>query len=93
MNILAFLISLPLAILVLWRTFTPLFGDANGFWECMEFCLTPDLISLFRGEYWEDWAGEFKLGIWFGLGIGTFLVSYFFLHSLLNLALSPLPLL
>jgi hypothetical protein len=33
-------------------------GEAIAFW------ITPDIISAFRGEFWEDWWAELKLGVW-----------------------------
>ena len=40
------------------------FKNWAGFWECARFWITPDIISLFRGEYWDDWWASFKLGLW-----------------------------
>ena len=48
--------------------FKPFFGDASGFWECLRFWLTPDIFSLFRGEWTEDWWAEMKLGFWLMCG-------------------------
>lgn len=38
-----------------------LFGDWQGFWDCVRYWFTPDWVSLFRGEYWEDCWSEAKL--------------------------------
>jgi hypothetical protein len=64
----AFTVSVICGILVLWLLFEPIFGDMDGFWECVKFDFIPDIISLFRGQYWEDVKASFKLGIWFFLG-------------------------
>ncbi len=48
--------------------FAPIFGSKEEFTECVKFWLTPDIVSLFRGEYWEDSWAEFKLFIWLGCG-------------------------
>lgn len=40
------------------------FGGWGEFWECVRFWLTPDLFSLVRGEWGEDWVAEFKLLAW-----------------------------
>ncbi|MFC1588485.1 hypothetical protein ACFL54_09250 [Planctomycetota bacterium] len=48
--------------------FKPFFGDGNGFWECVRFWLTPDIFSMFRGEWTKDWLAEMKLGLWFMCG-------------------------
>jgi hypothetical protein len=37
------------------------FGDWSGFWDCLRFWFTPDWISLFNGEYFEDRWSEAKL--------------------------------
>jgi hypothetical protein len=40
------------------------FKTLDDFWEAIKFWLTPDLISLFKGEYWTDRWSELKLGLW-----------------------------
>ncbi|MEZ6319182.1 MAG: hypothetical protein R3B49_10605 [Phycisphaerales bacterium] len=40
------------------------FGDWSEFVECVKYWLTPDIISLVRGEWSEDWWAEFKLFAW-----------------------------
>ena len=37
--------------------------DMDDFWDTVKFWFTPDFISLFRGEYFEDWWAEAKLGL------------------------------
>lgn len=37
--------------------YTLLFEDWEEFAECVKFYLTPDIISLFRGKFWEDYLG------------------------------------
>lgn len=37
------------------------FGGWSEFFECLRFWLTPDWISLMRGEWLEDWWGTAKL--------------------------------
>ena len=54
---------------VLALLFKPIFGDTGGFLECVRFWLTPDVFSLFRGEWAEDWWAEMKLGIWIFCGV------------------------
>jgi len=41
-----------------------IFRDWQGFWECVKYWLTPDIISAFRGDYFEDWTSELKLFLW-----------------------------
>jgi hypothetical protein len=58
-------------IVVLVLLFKPVFGDASSFWECVRFWFTPDIFSMFRGEWGEDWWAEMKLGFWAGCGFLT----------------------
>jgi uncharacterized membrane protein HdeD (DUF308 family) len=39
------------------------FDDRADFFTCIRFWLTPDIISMFRGEWAEDWWGTMRLGI------------------------------
>ena len=41
------------------------FGGWEGFLECVRYGITPDIVSLFRGEYWEDKAASWKLFLYF----------------------------
>lgn len=38
-----------------------IFGSFGEFWECLKFWLTPDVISIFRGEWEEDMWAELKM--------------------------------
>ena len=40
------------------------FRTWKGFWECIRFWFTPDILSGLRGEYLRDSWGEFKLALW-----------------------------
>lgn len=44
--------------LILGRAF---FDDWGGFFQCVRFWFTPDIISIFRGEHWDDVWAELKL--------------------------------
>ena len=48
-----------------------LFKDWNDFKEALLFWFTPDIISAFRGEYFDDMWGEMKLGFWITCCIAT----------------------
>ena len=51
------IVNIPLYLLLgKW-----IFKDWRGFAECLRFWLTPNIISLFRGEYAQDWWSEMKL--------------------------------
>lgn len=49
--------------------FRPVFGNRAEFVRCVSFWLTPDIISLFKGQYSQDWAAEAKLGVWIAAGV------------------------
>ena len=51
--------------------FKPLFGDKEEFIECVKFWITPDIFSLFSGEYLEDRWSELKLIFWLVCGLLT----------------------
>ena len=57
-------------ITALILSFKMIFRDSEDFFDCLKFWLMPDIISLFRGEYMDDYFSELKLGLWLGLGIG-----------------------
>jgi hypothetical protein len=40
------------------------FGDWDEFLESLQFWITPDVISLFRGEWEEDWWAEIRFWFW-----------------------------
>ena len=47
------------------------FGSWGDFWECVRFWITPDIISLFRGEYFEDQWAQLKLFIFLIVNAAT----------------------
>ena len=74
-------------ILVWTLMFIPMFNNANGFWGCVRFWLTPDVFSLFHGEWTEDWWAELKLGLWFSSGIFAGFASWIFYRPWISEAL------
>lgn len=54
------------AAAILFKSF---FKTKDDFFDCMRFWFTPDIISAFRGEFFDDHWAEFKLFIWVGLSI------------------------
>ena len=58
--------NMPLYIGLGWV----IFRTWDKFWEAVRFWFTPDLLSALRGEYYEDWVGELKLGLWIALCVG-----------------------
>lgn len=77
-------IGIIAGIIVLALLFKPFFGDLPGFWECVRYWLTPDIFSLFRGEWGEDWLAEMKLGFWLFCGAGAGFAVYTGLLKLLS---------
>ena len=55
------------------------FDGLDDFLECVRYYFTPDILSLFRGEYSEDWWAELKLGLWIGLSVGSGALTYFWM--------------
>ncbi len=53
------------------------FSDKDDFIGCVKFWFTPDIVSMFRGEYWDDHWAELKLIIWAGV---SFAVGYGVYH-------------
>jgi len=51
------LVNIPLYIGIGWV----FFDDWRGFWEAIRYWLTPDIVSMFRGEWGEDTWQEMKL--------------------------------
>ena len=78
------LLGIFAGIAALVLLFKPFFGDFGGFGDCLKFWLTPDIISLFRGEFYEDWWAGTKLGVWLLLGTGSGLAVYHGINHLLS---------
>jgi ABC-type spermidine/putrescine transport system permease subunit II len=75
------IIAIPLAAYLLFSFF---FEDWGDFWKCVRYYLTPDFISLLRGEWMEDWWASFKLGLYLALVAGASFAANFGLHRLLD---------
>jgi len=82
MSIPYLIVSSLCGIGILWLLFKTFFGCASEFLECIKFWLTPDMVSMFRGEYCEDRWSEMKLGLWLACGIGTGIAVYIGLEKL-----------
>jgi len=72
------LLNIPLY--VFWGKL--MFGGWGEFFEAVKFWLTPDVFSMFRGEWGEDMMAEFKLGFFVIWCIGTVLAQYVLVHGL-----------
>lgn len=65
----------------LFRVF---FSSREDFREAVEYSLTPDLFSLFRGRYWKDRFSEAKLSFFFGSCVIVLVVEFVILHTILR---------
>ena len=80
-----------LAVLIIINIFTVykvlfnmVFSDRDDFNESVKYSLTPDIISLFRGEYWKDRISEFKLGIFIFLCIIATVIEYWIVNQVIQ---------
>lgn len=64
--------------------FNMMFSDMDDFNESLRYSFTPDVFSLFRGEYWKDQVGEFKLGFFIILCIIATAVEYWIINGIVR---------
>jgi hypothetical protein len=62
MSIFIVMIPLLVALTVGKLVFRLVFDGTNDFWNCVRFSLTPNIISLFRGQFSEDIRKSMRLG-------------------------------
>ena len=72
------IVNIPVYIGLGWV----IFDNWDNFWEAIRYRLTPDIISLFRGEFFDDWYAEWKLGLWFGACISCVIAEGWLITSL-----------
>ncbi|MBL1217920.1 MAG: hypothetical protein D8M59_10545 [Planctomycetes bacterium] len=73
-------ILIVLAVLncpVYWLAWRVIFGSWDAFWEAVRYAFQPDLISLFTGQWGEDWYNEMKLGLFFAICVGMVAGQYY----------------
>ncbi len=61
-----------------------IFSNEDDFHNSLKYTLTPDIFSLFRGEYFKDRFAEFKLGVFIFLCIITIALELFIINWLLT---------
>lgn len=71
-------VNIPLYILV-GKLF---FRGWDDFWESIKFWFTPDILSLFLGQFWEDFFAELKLGLFLVTCGGCVYGEYALIHKL-----------
>jgi len=64
--------------------FNVIFSNREDFYDSVRYSFTPNIISLFRGEYWKDRVGEFKLGIFIFLCIAVTGLEYMVVNGILR---------
>jgi hypothetical protein len=57
--------------------FKLIFGDFQGFVECVRYWFQPDFVSFVRGEWMEDKWGSLKFFIWIALSGGCGILAYY----------------
>ncbi|MCH4887807.1 hypothetical protein EZV73_09495 [Acidaminobacter sp. JC074] len=59
------------------RVFNFMFESMEDFNESLRYVFTPDIFSLFKGEYMRDYLGELKIGMFLMIcGVLVFLEYY-----------------
>jgi hypothetical protein len=64
--------------------FNAIFRDRDDFNESIRYSFTPNIISLFRGQYWKDRVGEYKLGMFIILCIVATVMEYGIINLILR---------
>lgn len=82
-----FIIVLLLIIINIFTVYRLLFNlffnDKEDLKESMRFMATPDILSLFRGEYMKDRIAETKLGLFVVLCIMITVAEYSIINELI----------
>ena len=55
------------------------------FKESVRYSFTPDLFSLFRGQYWKDQIGEAKLSFFIIACISAIAFEYFIIKAVIGI--------
>lgn len=61
-----------------------LYRTRDDFAEAIRFWFTPDVWSLFKGEYWDDCWAEAKLGFWILLCIGCVILEAHLIEKIMG---------
>jgi hypothetical protein len=75
------LINIPVYMFMFRKFFT----TRERFKESLNFYLKPDLVSLSKGEFWEDKLGELKVVLFFAICIVLIIAEFVMLHKLIAL--------
>jgi len=61
------------------------FEDENDYNESIRHTFTPNIISLFRGEYWRDRINTARLQFYILICIGIIVLEYIVLNKLISI--------
>ena len=84
MEILPIIAAIVAGALVLFGSFRLFFQCRDDFFDAIRHWFTPDIISMFRGEWAEDQWNELKLLFWIGLAGVVGYGAFTFTESLLQ---------
>ncbi|MEO5715903.1 MAG: hypothetical protein ABIT37_20655 [Luteolibacter sp.] len=84
MTILFVGVALTVAFFVGRLLFGIIFTNSEDFLDCVGFALTPDIFSLFRGQYFEDMGKSFRLTAFMVAVGGSGALTYWGLKSLIG---------
>lgn len=62
-----------------------IFTDEDDFQDSIKYSVTPDLFSLFKGEYSKDRLAEFKLSLFIFACIATIVLEVLLARGIVNL--------
>lgn len=63
-------LAITIGSIIGYMTYKLLFDNLDEFVDCVKFWLTPDIISLFRGQFYVDMWAEMKLILWLVVTVG-----------------------
>lgn len=81
--VIAFLLIIINIFTVYKLLFRILFNDRDDFKESIRFTVTPDIYSLFKGEYIRDRIGELKFGLFVVLCVAITIIEYNIVNELI----------
>lgn len=84
MSIVVIMIPLLVALTVGKLVFRHVFVSTEDFWDCVRFSFTPNLISLFRGQFSEDIRKSMKLALFMILIGGSGALTFISIVELLS---------
>ena len=74
-------ISIAATIATAWVLFRIFFREPGDFAECVRYSLTPDIVSMFRGEWSDDQWASMKLFLYVALSVGSGMLTKISLHK------------